>query len=60
MQVDPTSPRPPGAPCLVEGCPTPRQTTVTMRVDGTFRTLDVCLRHASAYAALMEERVVPA
>ena len=60
MQIDLTQPRRPVGPCLVERCPTPRQTTVTMRVDGTFRTLDVCLRHASAYAALMEARAVPA
>ena len=60
MQVDLTQPRRPAVPCLVERCPSPRQTTVTMRVDGTFRTLDVCLRHANAYAALMEARGVPA
>ena len=58
MTVDLTSPRTP--PCVVERCPTPRQTTVTMRVDGIFRTVDVCRRHATAYAALMEARAVPA
>lgn len=58
MEVDLVERAP--APCVVERCPTPRQTTVTMRVEGTFRTVDVCLRHASAYAALMEARPVPA
>ena len=46
--------------CVVERCPTARQTTITMRIDGTFRTVDVCHRHASAYVALVEARSVPA
>ena len=58
MDVDLTRRETP--PCVVERCPTPRQTTVTMRVDGVFRTVDVCRRHAAAYAALMESRPVPA